>query len=371
MATALYRCAVSRDNNFNLIRFLAAALVLFSHSFPLAGKGDDEPLYALVGMSWGSLAVDVFFVTSGFLIARSFFERKSLLAFAWARLLRIYPALIVAVLFSALIVGGIFTTHGLAAYLRDPQTREYILTNSYLLSGIKFGLPGVFADNPYKDGVNGSLWTLPYEVKLYIRLALGGLLLLYLQRYFGRHFLKISFLSIALVSILLNIGNHFQGDSSEHFIRFSATFFAGTAFYLFRDHIMLSSKAFWALSLLLLLSLLQKDLFFVVYSLGLPYLIIYLAYAPSGVLKAFNGFGDYSYGIYIYAFPVQQSVAAMAPGIAPHALAALSFAITLPLAFASWHGVEKRCLKMKGGYQSFERRLRRLRLKVTAKLSRV
>lgn len=370
MKTSLAQYAVSRDNNFNLIRFLAASLVLYSHCFPLSGHGDDEPLYSLVGFSWGGVAVDVFFATSGFLIARSFFERRSLLGFAWARILRIYPALMVAVLFCALIVGGLFTTHGLASYLSDPQTRDYILANSALLSRPHYSLPGVFADNPFKDVVNGSIWTLPYEVRLYVRLAVIGLILVYAQKYVGRQFLRRAFLSIAVVSILLNIYYHFESDSSEHFVRFSSTFFAGAAFYLYRDRVPLSGTLCLVLAVLLPVSTLHPDLFFILYSLSLPYLILYLAYVPSGAIRQFNRIGDYSYGIYIYAFPVQQSVVAIFPQISIYALAALSFAITLVFAIASWHGIEKRCLRMKGRSLMLEEALQGLRLKLAASLTR-
>jgi peptidoglycan/LPS O-acetylase OafA/YrhL len=88
----------TRDNNFNLIRIFAAALVLYSHSFDLFGL--TEPLGNLLGHTFGSVAVDVFFITSGLLIARSLYTRNNLPAFVKARVLRIYPALIVAVLFT-------------------------------------------------------------------------------------------------------------------------------------------------------------------------------------------------------------------------------------------------------------------------------
>lgn len=368
---ALSKYTVSKDNNFNLIRFIAATLVLYSHSFPLTATGGGyEPLFKLVGMSWGSVAVDAFFVTSGFLIASSFFERKSFLAFIWARILRIYPALILAVLFCALIVGAMFTTYGLSSYLSDPQTHGYILKNSYLLSGVKFSLPGVFADNPYKNAVNGSLWTLPYEIKMYALLALIGSVVVYVQKYLGKPLLKVFFLVMTVIVILLNIVYHFQNNTTEHSVRFFAAFFAGASFYLYREHVFLSSKAFLMFGALLLFSSIQQDLFFVVYSLSLPYLLLYLAYVPSGMVRGFNKMGDYSYGIYIYAFPVQQSVAAMMPHISVQAMAVTSFVITFLLAFGSWHGVEKKCLKMKGRYVVIEEMLRNLRLTITAALAK-
>lgn len=111
----------TRDNNYNLIRFLAAVLVLFTHSFALTyGSGNAEPLRYSLGITWGTIAVDVFFVTSGFLIAGSFFKRGNLIAFGWARILRIYPALFVALLFCVFVVGLAFTS-------KNPRPKDVAL----------------------------------------------------------------------------------------------------------------------------------------------------------------------------------------------------------------------------------------------------
>ncbi|SDX46336.1 Peptidoglycan/LPS O-acetylase OafA/YrhL, contains acyltransferase and SGNH-hydrolase domains [Allochromatium warmingii] len=360
MAKLLSHYVTSRDNNFNLIRFLAATLVLYSHSFALAKTMYPEPLAHLVNITLGNVAVDIFFVTSGFLIAKSFFERQNLLAFIWARILRIYPALIVAVLFCTLIVGAIFTSYNLIAYFSDSQTYEYIAKNSSLISGVVFVLPGVFVDNHYKDAVNGSLWTLPYEIKMYALLVLMGLIFFQIQRFFKKSLLKPLFLFATLSAIFWNLFNYFQNDISFS-IRFFASFFSGVSFYLYRDQIILSFRLFLALSIIVFLSAVHVKIFFFVYSFCLPYLLLYLAYVPSGPIRSFNKIGDYSYGIYIYAFPVQQSIAAMIPHVTVSGMVILSFVITFALAFLSWHKIEKKCLKMKGLPVLFEEKALHLR----------
>lgn len=93
----------NRDNNFNIIRFIAAILVLYSHSYPLYGHKFIGPVEQFFGKSWGGLAVHVFFISSGFLIMGSFVNSKSIGNFIVSRLLRIYPALIVSVLFCVFI----------------------------------------------------------------------------------------------------------------------------------------------------------------------------------------------------------------------------------------------------------------------------
>jgi len=118
MGTVLSKYTNNRDNNFNLIRFLAASLVLYSHSFSLAiGTVYAEPFKISLGLTLGTIAVDIFFITSGFLIASSFFEKNNIIAFVWARILRIYPALIIALIFCVFMVGLFFTTNMTSEYL--------------------------------------------------------------------------------------------------------------------------------------------------------------------------------------------------------------------------------------------------------------
>jgi len=166
--------AVGRDNNFNLMRFIAASLVLLSHSYALTGVAQD-PLLAVSGMDFGHLAVDIFFVTSGFLVTGSLIKRADVRAFAGARLLRIVPGLLVANVVTVFVIGAIFTSLPLLDYLGKKDLYRFVFDNTILVTGdLRWTLPGVFADNPIKDAVNGSLWTLPYEVELYGLLLLAG-----------------------------------------------------------------------------------------------------------------------------------------------------------------------------------------------------
>lgn len=129
--------------------------MLFSHSFALAlGSGNFEPLRSTIGMTWGDIAVDIFFVTSGFLITSSYLSRNNIIEFAWARVLRIYPALIAAILFCTFVVGLWFTENSLSEYFSNQQTLKYFIKNSTLFFGVEYRLPGVFLDVPYKEAVN-------------------------------------------------------------------------------------------------------------------------------------------------------------------------------------------------------------------------
>ncbi|MBA6290430.1 acyltransferase [Colwellia sp. MB3u-4] len=338
----------TKDNNFNLIRFIAAFLVLFSHSFiTTTGDPNTVPLRLLLDTSWGGIAVDVFFITSGFLIAGSFCNKKGLVPFIWARVLRIYPALIVAMFISVFILGMWFTTLKPIEYLSSPETYKYLIKNIILFFGVNQSLPGVFTDNPYINAVNGSLWTLPFEVKMYFYLTVIGLSIAFIEK---KSFLKISkhaFILIAVMALGIYILNYFYSVNSYNFSRLFYMFFVGAACYQLREKIILSHKYFLFSLLVVLISTMQKSVFFLSYIVLLPYIVFYLAYIPKGAIRKFNSLGDYSYGIYIYSFPIQQSLIASIPNLTVLSMIIYSFFATLFFSFLSWHLVESKALKLK------------------------
>ncbi len=134
-------------------------------------------------------------------------------------------------------------------------------------------------------------------------------------------------------------------------------FFTGSAFFVLRDRIVLSRSVFFSFLVVLLLSAYHPRLFFIVYSATLAYILFYLAFIPSGFFRAYNRSGDYSYGVYIYAFPVQQSIAASVPGVSVLSMAIYSSVITIILAALSWHLLEKHALKRKGHFANRTRKL--------------
>jgi len=352
-----------RDNNFNLVRIVAAFAVLVSHSFALAlGPigGLVEPLRKTLDMTLGSIAVDLFFVASGFLVTGSLLTRKSIVEFLWARILRIFPALLVMVLLVVFGLGMYFTTVTYSSYFTDVRTYLFIVKNSTLLAGFAQKLPGVFADNPTPIIVNGSLWSMPYEVRMYALLAiLWTIARLAKERRF-RAF-EYALVSIAIAAGVWKLFGHSSADSitagDGRLVRLIFAFFSGAAFYVLKDRIVLSRPLFWLLLIALLASAVDKRAFFVVYSLATPYLLFYLAYVPAGFIRHYNRVGDYSYGVYIYAFPVQQSIAALLPGVSVVSMFLLSATVTLTLAVLSWHLLERHALDLKGFYVGHTRRL--------------
>ena len=347
---------------------MAALFVLYTHAFSLTtGKASSEPLRVLLGMSLGDIAVDIFFITSGFLITSSYLNRGNIIAFAWARILRIYPGLIVAVLFCVFVVGLWFTSLDTLDYLSHPETYKYLIKNITLLGGVEHYLPGVFTDIPWKGVVNGSLWTLPYEIKMYILLATFLFFTLCISKYVKIISLKNVFLFLAVLSMVLHIWNvidPFWEGNRESYIRLFSMFFMGASFYIWKEYIVLSYKWFVIGTGLFLVSMLSQNIFIIVYSISLPYIIFFIAYVPSGFIRRFNTFGDYSYGMYIYAFPVLQLLVALNPNISVMMILIYSFIITLILAILSWNFVEKKFLKLKDNYGFIENIIRKSKLSV-------
>ncbi len=333
----------SRDNNFNLIRFIAASLVIFSHAYPLSlGRGTPEPPSLLIGVTFGGIAVDIFFTVSGFLVSQSFCNRQNLLSFFYARGLRIFPALLVAVVSGVFIIGILFTSLAVTDYLLNWQTYKFILKNSTLLAGIEYTLPGVFTNNPVPEAINGPIWTLPYEIRMYLLLALVGFFgFLRTRLFFNLLVLGYLFLYIYTQHYLINAADF---DGYSHAWRLSAFFGAGVFAYVNRHFIPL--HRYIAIGIIILsLIFVNTEIFLFFFYLALVYLTFWFAFIPTGFIRKFNQLGDYSYGLYVYGFPIQQSVISLFPGITPPVLFMLAYMVTLLLAYSSWLRIEKPALR--------------------------
>lgn len=346
----LSEVTLGRDNNFNLIRMFAALAVLVSHSFPLAiGRGAEDPLARNLGMSLGSIAVDTFFVASGFLVTSSLFTRKNIFKFILARALRIYPALWAMLALTVFVIGAFFTAIPINEYFTSRGTYGYLARCATIITGINYYLPGVFQENPYAGAVNGSLWTLRYEVGMYAILATIWVVC---RKITAPDLIRQKAAKLVICILAVSSWAYFMYTSivleeigSQSGLVYM--FFIGATFYVGRNCIVLSPQIFVIISALMLLSTINRSVFLVTYSLAICYILIYLAYIPSGVIRKYNLLGDYSYGVYIYAFLVQQSIAALIPNISVVRLMFLSAAVTIVLSAISWHVLERRALRLK------------------------
>lgn len=333
--------SVQRDaNNFDFLRFFAASAVVLGHCYWLSGLGDVEPVRLFTGsMDTADIAVNLFFVMSGFLIAASWINSRSVLDFAAKRVLRIFPALCISVVFTTFIVGPLATELPLKAYLLNSQTMSY-LSNMGLVT--QFHLPGVFSSNPFPDTVNGSVWTLPYEVLMYASLLTMGLL-----KVFGR--IAVLAVPIMLMVIHFHLSPNFglESDILRKSTRLGMFFFFGSALYLYRRDVPWNWKVALTLLALSLLSA-RTSLWLYVHVLTLPYLTIYFAHLQIPRLSQFGKNGDFSYGIYIFSFPIQQLLMYwFGPQLSLGAFIVISLLASMAIAALSWHWVESPALRLK------------------------
>lgn len=335
----------SRDNNFDALRFGAAALVILSHSFVLTGSSFEPLAWATNGFeSLGGLGVAIFFVMSGFLITDSWQRDPRPRAFARKRLLRIEPALAAAILLVMFVLGPLASSLGPGRYFAEPAAWDYLWGLS--IFRMRYFLPGVFEANPVPRAVNGSLWTIPVEVGCYITVGLLGWLGL-----FPRRLLAL----LALVGLLvvdwrplgIDLGRPLSGVWVRSYARYASYFFAGAFLYLM-PRPLLRSPALAFLALLVLVAGVRTSYAAPVARLTLPILVLFAASAPVPALQSFGRHGDFSYGMYLYAFPIQQWLVGAVPvARTPAGLFALSFLLTVAVAAVSWHLLEAPALRLK------------------------
>jgi peptidoglycan/LPS O-acetylase OafA/YrhL len=349
----LAACSTERANNFDVLRLAAASLVLVSHSFVVVGAYEPH-----VGR-WplGTLGVEIFFAISGFLVAKSWLSQPHLRAFAIKRGLRIMPALIVTVLACALLLGPIVSTESPGAYFSDLDTPAYVVDNVVAtasggaLRDVALDLPGDFTSNPH-HAVNLSLWTLPIEVRAYMLIAVLGLLGLLIA---GLPLMAAGFFVLSLAGAgvadvpVIGSGLEFLRGNDGETAHLVAVFAVAALAYVWRARITLRADLA-ALALVLLVATLGTPVERFVLLFAVPYLALFLAYRSPARARVLTRHGDVSYGLYLLAFPVQQTIVHAWGGSlpAPATVALIGFPITYLLALASWHGVERPTLRLKG-----------------------
>jgi peptidoglycan/LPS O-acetylase OafA/YrhL len=325
---------------------VAALAVLISHSLPLTGHREEFGQETL-----GLIGVAVFFAISGFLVSRSWSFQPTLRAFVVKRGLRLYPALVVVLLVTVFVLGPIVTTLSTSSYLRAPETRGYFLHNAVLQT--RYELPHVFGSVPYRGVVNGSLWTLPVEVKCYLFVAALGLVGLIGRRPWavGAFALGGLALTVGVIQSNVPLGEtlaDLPGGHTNGLILFCVFAWSSLLFTL-RHRIPLNFSYVAAALVLWALTIPLTQHRFAT-ALLLPYGVIGFAYlVDPRPIKRLLGDRDLSYGTYLMAFPVQQVVAqVLDPG--PLVMVAVSAPVTLLLAAFSWKLVEQPALRLKSRF---------------------
>ncbi len=335
-----------RSNNFDFLRLVAAFFVIWGHSFSLSGK--TPPSFWATAVS--TLGVYIFFALSGYLVTESWLRDRRALVFFAKRALRIFPALAVCVTITAVVIGPTMTRLTLADYFSHPYFVAYFQNIALY---IKYFLPAVFEKNTLPNAVNGSLWSLPAEFVCYILLAFIGAIS---ARLFDWLIVLVG-LSVAVSSYYLTYGYHgpqivWYGTDVKAAASVIPFFFMGSLLRVWGGRIALRLDI--ALVLCVVLSVLERTTHGAIFTLSLwlflPYIVLSLGTASTPVLSKSGRYGDFSYGMYLYSFPLQQVlVHYWGAKLGGAGLTVISALISVGAAYASWHLVEKNALRLKPG----------------------
>ena len=331
----------NRRNNLDAIRLSLAILVIFSHSFPLTrGTNATELLMrATRGQTTaGTIAVDLFFVISGFLITNSFLNSRSVFSYLKKRVYRIYPAFTMSMAVCALVAAPL-------SFAVSPYTGLGERLKDFFLQTLQlkeFSYLHAFAANPFAGSINGATWTIPYEFWCYLWLAVLGITGVLRRRIVVLILFGLS-LSFCFLYALhdWHLANSFSG-SSQSWSKMAPPYLAGVVFYLYRNKMPHSNRWAAVAVLVLVASCFVPLSWDVCFPLAGAYLVLWFAFHPRIRLQNFGRFGDFSYGTYLYAFPIQQLIAQSARhSLSPYRMFVMATPLALTAAVLSWWGVEQ------------------------------
>ena len=336
---------LSRSNNFDFIRIVAAFVVLFSHQYALMGLKEPSVLNV---HSWGGLSILIFFSISGFLVSQSYDLDSNVWKFLFKRFLRIWPAFAVVIIITALALGPLITNLTMNEYFAHENFRRYFKNLYFSTQDI---LPLEFVGNALQWSLNGSLWTIPLEVKCYLLLVSVG----FFGAFRNKYIIPVLFIVFALAYFLIEpkfgylIENEKIAVKNYYLFQFSIFFMAGAFFYQLKIHensrlalvLLIAGWIFGGIAIFFLKPILA--LFFVV-----PVTTLVLGNLNTNIINRAGRYGDISYGVYIYAFPIQQTFIWLWKDTISWWLLLFLIVITTTIfAFLSWHLIEKRALKLK------------------------
>lgn len=323
-----------RNNNFDMIRLIAATMVVFSHSYGINGL--KEPLLDITygQFTLGYLGVLIFFSVSGFLIFDSYLRRKDLMLFCRARILRIIPALVVLILSCTFLIGPLVTELSLKEYFKDKMTMDFLF--NMFPNEFMYYLPEVFYGQP----VIPHLWSIKYEIICYIWVVIFVIFNIIERKKF-----LVAILCFAMIYILYSaIKFKAVGQLERYAI---VAFLSSGIFRLYWEKIPQSLYLVIISFLGLALSNYFKVLILGWIIFGI-YIILYFAYYKKLETWKITRFGDISYGIYLWGMVLQQCIIVwIGEWINPHIHFAISMIVTVPVAYISWKLIEEPALKFK------------------------
>lgn len=312
----------TKSENLHLMRFIAAIMVIISHAYPIStGEDVGEWFKVLTNnqLTMGGFAVSVFFLCGGYLIAMSVEKNKTAKKYFSARVSRLIPSLFFVVL-CTIIIGGFLSSWGALGYFLSADTWKYLLNVVFIRV---HELPGVFVNNPYGLVVNGSLWTLSVEFICYILCFIA----------YKLSFLRKDRYPITIPIVLIGTGVVWwlglRIPLMHELIRPVLLFYIGMGYWVYREHISLNVRNFViaVIACVILFVFGQGQLAML---LCFPYIMMYIWFGMKQCSPKLGKLGNYSYGIYLWGFPVQQTIMHFFNGEKIHPM--LNAVIAIPIA---------------------------------------
>ena len=326
---------LGRSNNFGLIRLIAAIVFAITHmSWVIYGYNlPDRPDLNLIKQIC-SCAVCVFFSMSGFLISSSLVERGDIVRFTVARFLRLCPLLFICSVLIAFVVGPLVSELRLIDYFVDWHVWVYVPVTTLLYPDMT--LPGVFTTVPDPHEINVSIWTLRYEAIAYFLIAVVASFGYLNRQYFGY------VASAVLVAyLLISYGTSLRDTIPffKHGFTFGMAFLIGAMLYIYREAMEFQSGGVLVVVGLALLTnnLIIMEPFRI---LAIGYTTVWLGLNHARILTFFRSKSDYSYGLFVFHWPIAQTVVWMYPGISYIMTVWIALPLALFFAIISWHIVE-------------------------------
>lgn len=327
-----------KNNNFDFLRFFFASLVFYVHSYaiytgkaPFDFSGEFIFILSKSQIDGGELAVNMFFLISGFLITMSWIKNPDTFGYFLKRIFRIFPGLIGLFIFVLFIIGPIIS----------PNTSDYISSLSVNLilkdlvqMNISKETANFIFDNLPLQAINGSLWTLKYEFYAYILVAVLGI-----SKILNVKVIASSLVFFFVVYMGQNMGI-LELTRAVQIPRLMTYFMLGALFFLLRDKILLN-KSISLIMIVILVCSIWLNIAEVGMVFAISYLVFVFAYSPHIKLNNFSRYGDLSYGMYIYAFPIQQSILSLFRYIGFELYMLITFLITIFFAYISWRLIEE------------------------------
>lgn len=329
------------QTSFDALRWIFAVAVILAHSFALLRLADPLEAYSGLRYDFGKLGVTGFFAISGYLITASWMRKPDPIRFVKARVLRIMPGFVTALLFSVLVAALVAALP--LEFLFHLETWRWILRNA-LLIGASFGakLQGAFPDNPLPQGANGSLWTLTFEIRCYAVVLFLGLLGIRRRK-------AAVLLSVVALTTIYFARIFFQSQQfSFQYLEVCLAFAMGALVMVsgFRVGGMIFAAALVVACTATILHWPGDRWFYAPLQLAIALGVLGIALSP-WLTRLASTSGDYSYGLYVYAFPLQQlAIALLGTHATPWIVFILTLASVLPIAMLSWHFLEKPALSL-------------------------